>query len=121
MKAVVTAIAGTLDSQIDQRFGRAKFFIVIDTETGDFKVADNSVNLNAAQGAGIQSAANVAELGAECVITGHVGPKAFAALQTAGIKICAVSETMTVAEAVERFKSGSLKFADNADVDGHWA
>jgi len=120
MKVAITAVDKTLDAKIDPRFGRSKFFIAIDTETGKFEVVDNTVNLNAAQGAGIQSAANVAELGAEAVITGHVGPKAFSALNAAGIKIYTLAESITVADALELFKSGSLKCADNADVEGHW-
>jgi len=120
MKVAVTAQEGTLEAKIDPRFGRAKFFIVFDIESGKFEVRDNSLNLNAAQGAGIQSAANVAELGVEAVITGHAGPKAFATLQAAGIKVYASDAALSVSEALERFKSGSLKCLDNADVNGHW-
>lgn len=120
MKIAVTAQEASLDAQVDPRFGRAKFFAVIDTESGESKFVDNSVNLNAAQGAGIQAGRNVAELEVECVITGHVGPKAFSVLQAAGIKIYTVSGN-TVAEAVKSFKAGALKCADNANVEGHWA
>jgi len=120
MKTAVTAIEGTLASKIDPRFGRSKYFIVFDMETGEFEVTDNSINLNAAQGAGIQSAANIAGLGVEAVITGHVGPKAFRALHAAGVKIYTVTEELTVSEALERMKSGVLECSDNADVEGHW-
>jgi predicted Fe-Mo cluster-binding NifX family protein len=66
-----------LQSPLDPRFGRAKYFIVLDTDSGAFSAADNSVNLNPAQGAGIQAGKRVVELGADGLITGHVGPKAF--------------------------------------------
>ena len=60
-----------LSSQLGTRFGRAKLLIVVDTDTYRFEVHDNTVNLNASSGAGIQTAQNVANLGAEAVITGN--------------------------------------------------
>ena len=119
MKAIVTSQGRELNSPVDPRFGRAKYFLVVDTETGEFSAADNSQNLNAAQGAGIQAGKNVVDLGAEAVITGHVGPKAFATLQAGGIAIH-TGATGTVAEAVEQFKAGTLKQSSGADVEGHW-
>jgi predicted Fe-Mo cluster-binding NifX family protein len=120
MKVAVTSQGRELGSPVDPRFGRAKFFVIIDTETGEFTAADNSQNLNAAQGAGIQAGRKVVELGAEAVITTHMGPKAFATLQAGGVQVY-TGATGTVAEAVEQFKAGKLKQAGGADVDGHWA
>ena len=119
MKTAVTSQGRELSSAIDPRFGRAKFFIIVDTETGEFTVADNSQNLNAAQGAGIQAGRNVVELGAAAIVTVHVGPKAFATLQACGVKIY-TGATGTVADAVEQFKAGKLKQSKGADVEGHW-
>jgi len=119
MKVAVTSQGRELNSPVDPRFGRAKYFVVVDTETGNFSVADNSQNLNAAQGAGIQAGKNVAELGAEAVITGHVGPKAFATLQAGGVAIYA-GASGTIADAIEQFKAGALKQSGRADVEGHW-
>ena len=119
MKAAVTSQGRELNSPLDPRFGRAKFFIVADTDTGEFSVADNSQNLNAVQGAGIQAGRNVVELGVEAVITGHVGPKAFATLQAGGVQIY-TGATGTVAEAIEQLKAGTLKQSTGADVEGHW-
>ena len=119
MKVAITSQGTELDSQVDPRFGRAKFFIVVDTETGEFKAVDNAQNLNAAQGAGIQAGRNVAELGVTSVITGHVGPKAFSVLQTAGIKIY-TGAAGTINAALEQLKSGSLQCTENATVEGHW-
>ncbi len=120
MKIAVTANGKTLDSPVDPRFGRAANFILVDTETGGFEVVDNAQNLNAAQGAGIQAGETVSKLGAEVVITGHCGPKAFRTLRAAGIQVL-VGAQGTVAEAVEAFKAGKLKPTETADVDGHWA
>jgi len=120
MKVAVTAMGSSLESEVDQRFGRAKFFIVVDTDTGGMEAHDNEVNLNAAQGAGIQSAQNLAALGVSAVLTGHLGPNAFRTLSAAGIKAYTGVQG-TVGEAVEGFKAGKLSPVDSADVEGHWA
>lgn len=119
MRVAVTAREGSVESKVDQRFGRARYLIVIDTETGHAETHDNEVNLNAVQGAGIQTAQNIALLDVEAVLTGHVGPNAFRALSAAGIKAYTGLQG-TVEEAVEEFKAGRLNPVDSADVEGHW-
>ena len=64
MKVVITSLGETLESPVDQRFGRARYFILYDTESNEWSVHDNKQNLNAAQGAGIQAGQKVVELGA---------------------------------------------------------
>ena len=119
MKVVVTSTGESIDSPVDPRFGRAAKFILFDTETGEHQTVDNSQNLNAAQGAGIQAAENVSRLEAHYVITGHCGPKAFRTLQAAGIKVIIGAEG-SVAEAIEKFKAGDLTPTQSSDVEGHW-
>jgi len=119
MKIAISAREQTLKSLVDLRFGRCNCFIVVDTATGDYRAVSNNQNLNAAQGAGIQSAEIVSRQGVEAVITGHCGPKAFRTLSAAGIKVFAGAEG-TVADTVERFKKGMLTEAEEADVEGHW-
>lgn len=119
MRVAITAREAALESQVDERFGRARYLMVVDTETGDVETHDNEVNLNAAQGAGIQTAQNVARLNVEAVLTGHAGPNAFRALSAAGVKVY-IGLQGTVKQAVEEFKTGKLTPADTADVEGHW-
>ncbi|MBN1257590.1 MAG: NifB/NifX family molybdenum-iron cluster-binding protein [Planctomycetes bacterium] len=119
MKIAITASGETLDSPVDPRFGRAKYFIVVDSETGDYRTVDNAQNLNAAQGAGIQAAENVVHLGAECVLTGNCGPKAFRAMQAAGVKII-IGVEGSVSGVLEKFKAGEYQTADASNVEGHW-
>lgn len=120
VKIAVTSRGRTLNDEVDPRFGRAKMFLVVDTDAHELEIADNEQNVEAAQGAGIQAARLVAERGADVVITGHCGPKAFRTLSAAGIKVVVGAEG-TVAEALEKFKAGDLRPADDADVEGHWA
>jgi predicted Fe-Mo cluster-binding NifX family protein len=120
MKIIITSEGTSLESQVDPRFGRAKHFILVDTDSGEFSAYDNAQNLNTPQGAGIQAAQTVARLGAEAVLTGHVGPKAFTTLQAANVAVYTGVSGATQ-DAIERFKSGRLTFAAKADVQGHWA
>jgi len=119
MKIAITAQGKELSSEIDLRFGRAKWIIIVDSETGDFDVHDNVVNLNAVQGAGIQTVQIIANLDVEVVITGNVGPNAFKTLNTAGVKIF-LAEKQTVQNAIDSLKAGKLKEVDQANVEGHW-
>ena len=120
MKVAITSQGKDSANPVDPRFGRAKYFVLFDTETNEFSAHDNSQNLNAMQGAGIQAARNVAELGAEVLVTGNVGPKAFATLQAADVKIY-IGATGSVKDALEQFKTGQLQCASKANVEGHWA
>ena len=119
MKIVVTAQGKDLDSEVDPRFGRSKWHIIVDTETGSYEALDNTRNLDLARGAGIQAAEKVSRLGVEAVLTGHCGPNAFRTLSAAGLKVY-VGAGGTVREAVERFKSGELVHAEGPDREGYW-
>jgi len=120
MKIAFTTSGEDLKSPLDSRFGRAAKFLIYDLDSTAFEVVDNQQNLNAAQGAGIQSAETVARLGAKTLVTGHCGPKAFRVLNAAGIKIFN-SSAPTVAEALEEYRAGKLVQAASADVESHWA
>ena len=119
MKVAITAQGQEPSSMIDLRFGRAKWIHVVDTDTGEHRVHDNTVHLNLAQGAGIQTGQNIANLGVEAVITGNVGPNAFRTLNAADIKIF-LAVQQTVEEAVAAFKEGRLQEIQLANVEGHW-
>jgi len=119
MKVVVTSQGKELSSEIDPRFGRAKWLLVVDTETGLSEAYDNTVNLNLAQGAGIQTGQNVVNLGVEAVITGNVGPNAFKTLGAANVKVF-LSKAKTIQETIESFKAGELEEVKQANVEGHW-
>ena len=120
MKVVITAQGKELSSEMDPRFGRARWLILVDTEKGTTGAYDNIVNLNIAQGAGIQTGQNVANLGAEAVITGNVGPNAFKTLNAANVKVF-LSKAKTAQEALSLFKAGELEEVKQANVEGHWS
>ena len=107
MRIAVSATGASLDAQIDPRFGRCQYFVIVDTETMNFEALPN-IAAGAMGGAGIQAAQTVANKGVQAVLTGGVGPNAFQALSAAGINIL-TGAFGTVREAVEKFKSGQLQ------------
>ncbi|NTU48964.1 MAG: dinitrogenase iron-molybdenum cofactor biosynthesis protein [Syntrophobacteraceae bacterium] len=120
MKIAVSVNGRDLDAPVDPRFGRASCFLFVDPETMRFEVVENSKNLGASQGAGIQAAATVAREGATVVLTGYCGPKAFQTLRSAGIQVV-VGAGGSAREAVRKFLEGSLQRAQGPNVQGHWA
>ncbi len=119
MKIAVTSKGRELNSQVDPRFGRAAFILVVDADTFDFEVIDNQDNANAFKGAGIQAATLVNDKGGDVLLTGFCGPNAFKVLQAANIAV-ANDAGGTVREAVEAYRNGELSAAEQANVEGHW-
>jgi len=119
MKIAVTAEGATRDSPVDPRFGRARGFVAYDSDTEQITFHDNTQNLNAMQGAGIQASRTIVDLGTRVLITGHVGPKAFDTLQAGGIQVC-TGATGTVRETLDRWKAGEYDVAARPNVEGHW-
>ncbi len=118
MKICVTAAGTTLDAAVDPRVGRAAYFIIVDSETLAFEAVPNTA-AGAMSGAGIQAAQTIASKGVNVLITGNVGPNAFQALASTGIKIV-VGASGTVREVIEKYKRGELKGAGGPTVDGHF-
>ena len=119
MKIAVSSRGKDINSQVDPRFGRAAYVIIVDSDTNNFNVIDNSANVNAMKGAGIQAAGNVVNSGAEVLLTGHCGPNAFKALQAGKVAV-SNDASGTVMESVKAYLDGKLSHADGANVEGHW-
>ena len=119
MKIAITSQGQDLDSQVDPRFGRAAYILIVDTVHDGVEVLDNSENIKAFKGAGIQAAAMVSKKGAEVLLTGYCGPNAYKTLQAAGVKV-ANDVSGKVKDAVDALIEGNLEFADSANVEAHW-
>ena len=117
MKVAVSSNGDKLDAQLDPRFGRCAFFLVVNPDDMSFEAFNNE---SAAQGggAGIQAAQFLASQGVDAVITGNCGPNAVQTLSAAGIDLFP-GQAGTVKEVVERFKKGILRPANEATVASH--
>ena len=118
MKVAVTSKSNTLESEIDPRFGRCSFFIIVDIDTMDFETISNE-SVMASGGAGIKAAQNVAKTGVEAVITGNMGPNAFQTLSASGIMVF-TDTNGTVKDAISKYKRGKLQKIESASVGSHF-
>ena len=118
MKICLSATAENLEAQLDPRFGRCLYLIIVDSETMLFEVISNMA-AGSTGGAGIQAAQTIADKGVKVVLTGNVGPNAFGALSAAGIEII-TGAYGTVREVIEKFKKGKFRKTDKPTVGGHF-
>jgi predicted Fe-Mo cluster-binding NifX family protein len=119
MKIAVSSKGPQLTDPVDPRFGRASYILIVDPDTREFEVLNNSVNANAFKGAGIQAATMISDKGAKILMTGYCGPKAFQVLEAADIKV--VNDISgTVSDAIMKFNTGSIIYSTDANAEAHW-
>jgi predicted Fe-Mo cluster-binding NifX family protein len=117
MKIAVSSVGNSLEAQVDPRFGRCAFFLIVDPEKMTYEVFDNG-DVAQGGGAGIQAARFIASKGAEKVITGNCGPNAVRTLNAAGIDVI-MGQEGTVRDAIERCKRGELSASKEPNVSEH--
>ncbi len=119
MKVAVTAKGTSLQDNVDPRFGRAAYILIVDTETTEVEALDNSANINAFKGAGIQAATMICDRGVQVLLTGYCGPNAYRTVQAGGVKV--VSDVSgTVEEVIVKLKQGELQCSTAPNTEGHW-
>ena len=119
MRIAVSSQGPKAESRVDPRFGRAAYFVIFDTENESYEAVSNTENASAAQGAGVQAAQAVVGQKVNMVVSGNIGPKAFAALKAAGVNMLSFTDG-SVEEAVKQARAGQLESRDGANVGGHW-
>ncbi len=117
MKIAISSKGNSLESEVDPRFGRCQYFLIIDPETMEFEAIDNKGAMSMG-GAGPQASQAISQKGVEIVITGNVGPNAFQALNAAGIKIFTGASGI-VRDIVLKYKEGHFKETKTPTVDPH--
>lgn len=118
MKLAISSKGKTLESEVDPRFGRCKYFILCDEDLDQYEVLNNG-GQSAVGGAGVQAAESVVNSGAKTVLTGNVGPKAFQVMSSSGILV--VTDVCgTVKEVIEQYLAGDLTVTREPSVDAHF-
>ena len=107
MKICITSQGDNLNAQVDPRFGRCEYFVLVDSDTLDYEIRRNP-NAQDAGGAGVTSAQLMIDWGISVILTGNVGPKMIQVLRPTGIKIIR-GVTGTVKEVMERYKNGEFR------------
>lgn len=117
MKIAISSTGPDIGSEVDPRFGRCQYFMIVDLDDMSFEAVPNT-NLAQGSGVGIQSAKVVADKGVKAVLTGSVGPKAYQALSAAGLDVM-TGVSGTVRETAQQYKNGQLQPAQKSDVQNH--
>ena len=117
MKIAISSTGAELASNVDPRFGRCRYLVFCDTDTGEWEAVPND-NINASGGAGIRTAQTVLDRGALAVITGNVGPNAMEVLTGSSIPVY-TGISGTVESAISLFREGGLTAATGATAGPH--
>jgi predicted Fe-Mo cluster-binding NifX family protein len=117
MKVAISATGPSLDAEIDPRFGRCQYIIVVDPDTMEFEATENA-NIMAGGGAGISTAQTVASMGAQVVLTGNCGPNAYQTLSAAGIQVI-TGVSGNIKQAIEDYKAGKFKATSGPSTGAH--
>ena len=96
-----------LNVEVEPRFGRSAFILLVDPDTMVWESLANPGS-DARGGAGIQVAQLLSDRGIGDVVSGEFGPKAYEALEAAGITMHRCGPGTTARKAVELFKTGKL-------------
>lgn len=118
MKIAISAADRNLDAEVDPRFGRCTYFIVVDPETMEFEVIDNSGAM-AAGGAGVSAAQAVVDKDVQALLTGNCGPNAYQVLSSAGIQLI-TGVSGKIRDAVKNYRSGKYQVSTQANVPDHF-
>lgn len=115
MKVAISAYDQDLDAEINPRFGRCDFLLIVDTDTMAYEsFANESMNLGG--GAGIQTASFVISKGIQAVLTGSCGPNAMEVFNSAGVDVYP-GQAGTVGQAVTRLKNNELTNVTQATAE----
>ncbi len=102
-KICITSKGKDFEAEIDPKFGRSQYFLIVDPDTLEYEVIDNS-NIEAAQGAGIQSAQLISSKDVGILLTGDCGPNAQKVLQSSGITVI-TGISGKIKDALAKYKS----------------
>lgn len=105
-KICFTSSGTDLDAELDPKFGRARYFLIFDTEKSELDVIENP-NREAIQGAGIQTAQLILNKDVSTIVTGQVGPNARSIIESANVQLIE-GVTGTIADILERLKTGEI-------------
>jgi len=118
MRIAISATGPTLDAEVDPRFGRCPYFVIVDPDTMQFEALENSSAMQAG-GAGISTGQMIASKGVQVVLTGNCGPNAYQVLSAAGIQVI-TGVSGKIQDAIQAYKSGQFQAVPQPTVAAHF-
>ena len=116
MKIVISAKGRDIESNIDTTFGRASFFLILDTKTKKSKVIENNAR-DRPSGVGVTVGNIVADEEIDAVLTNNIGLLAFEIFEQCGIKV--YQGEGKIKDAIQQFSEGKLSKITKPTVPKH--
>ncbi|MEA1936804.1 MAG: NifB/NifX family molybdenum-iron cluster-binding protein [Patescibacteria group bacterium] len=118
MKIAISSTGKNLESEIDTRFGRCPYFLIVEIENKEIKSVKAIENTAAGQRgeARITSAEIVAKEKVVAIITANLGPRAFSIFEQFEIKI--YQGEGKIGDAVEKFIKRELMEMKDSEGTG---
>ena len=117
MRLAISTGRPDIDGEVDPRFGRCPYLVIVDSESMDFETMANP-GATTGGGAGVATAQAIAAKGVAAVLTGNCGPNAYQVLNAANTKVV-TGVTGKVREAVRDYESGRLQAVSQPNVEAH--
>jgi len=117
MRLIVSSQGPDMDSQVSPVFGRAPYYVLVDTEDMSSSGFENPA-LTQDSGAGIQAAQFVLKKDPQVILSANIGPKAFQVLSAASLPCYGISGG-TVRDSVEAFGEDKLQQMGGASAASH--
>lgn len=114
MKIAVTSQGPDLDADVDPRFGRCSYVLIVETDGMHVMDVANPY-IDDSGGAGSRLASLVADQHVDALLTGAAGPNAQDALEAAGIETV-TNVRGTIREAVDAYLGRELDSPDALDA-----
>lgn len=108
LKICISATGDSLNASLDPRFGRAIFFLIINSE-GELIKAIKNTGKQAMRGAGVTAAQIVADEKVDVIITGNIGPNASIVLSASKIKIFIGLPETPILDVIKKYQENKLQ------------
>lgn len=121
MKIAISCSGKSVESEVDSRFGRCPYFVIVEVDKNSKEIKDKRMFKNTAKnqsrGAGITASESVSNQGVEIVIVPNIGPRAFSALNQLNIDVYRGSGK--IKEVVKKFLDEKLEKIEQSTGPGN--
>ncbi len=109
----VCAKSQGLDALVEERFGRAQYFVLFNEDNSEVAFIDNAAK-HESGGAGGMAVRLLHDAQVDVVLVPELGPKAMDAIKAFEIKVYRYVDKKTVKETIEDYQNGLLKRLDDS-------
>lgn len=119
MRIAISSTGKTLEDNVDEKFGRCPYFLIVDIKENKIEKFEAIENTAKAQsgGAGITAGEIVAKQNVNAIITSNLGPRAFTIFEQFKIKI--FQGNGKIETVINEFIEGKLEELESSNGPQH--